>query len=503
MSTPTNRYAVTFKENSLDLTEASERLNVNTARVKDAMGTLLAAPIVDTTDVLHFPQLGVSYLELTEEQARSLSERADVLQVRLARTVSSRPLLPPTMKDSFAPQAALAAGEVEEVTPNVSLVKANEVWSRVTGAGVKVGIIDSGIDRSHPDLSVVDGASFFPGIFDWDDVEDGHGTACAGIVGARRNNHGIVGVAPDCDLYALKVSQGGRSNTDFILAAMVWAAERRLDVVSISLWDDDGASAPDEPEWLDMARGSELLLNSGCLVVGIAGNSGDLIPNHWITNPGRVEGFMAVGSVNHDRTWSPFSSFGPEDLGENRSVEIAAPGANVRSAWRGGIYADGLNGTSFACPHVTGAAALLKQLHPTWSPQEIRVRLKQTADDITVPGRDEKTGWGLLNCHRAVNDPVSPNRVYNEISGRVTSLSRQGDAHVVRFSGDVVLRDWNSERVVADVIFIVSPPVGEADASLLGAAIGRQLTLFGLFLDDATDTRLFRASQLGSLTITE
>lgn len=500
MSGAKTRYAVTFKENRVGAAEASELLKVNSARLKDATSALLEAPAVDSSDVLHFPQLGVSYLELTDNEYRALSEQADVLQVRPVKTVSSRLMLPPSTKTAFGPEAALAE---EEVVPwNVSLVRANEVWGRVTGAGVKVGIIDSGIDRSHPDLSVVDGASFVPGIPDWDDVEDGHGTACAGIVGARRNKLGVVGVAPDCDLYALKVTRGGRGSTDWMLAAMVWAAERKLDVVSISLWDDDGASSPDEPEWFDMARGAELLLNNGCLVVGISGNSGSF-PNPWVTNPARAEGFMAVGAVEQDRSWWPRSSYGPDSLGEKRGVEIAAPGANVRSTWRGGAYVDFLFGTSFACPHVTGAAALLKQLHPTWSPQEIRVRLKQTADDLILPGRDEKTGWGLLNCLRAVNDPVGANRVYNQIDGRVSSVSRQGSAHIVRFSGDVILRDWNSQSVVADVVFVISPPVREADASLLGSSIGRRLTLFGLFLDDATDGRLFRASELDSLTIAE
>lgn len=498
MSNTKNRYAVTFKEKSVGIAEASELLKVNSARLKDATITLLQAPGIDGSDVLHFPELGVSYLDLTDDEYRTISEQADVLQVRPVRMLSSKTMLPPSTKTAFAIESTLV--ENEAVPWNVSLIRANEVWDRVTGAGVKVGIIDSGIDRNHPDLLVVDGASFVPGISDWDDVEDGHGTACAGIVGAKRNNLGIAGVAPDCELYALKVSQGGRGNTDWILAAMVWAAEKKLDVVSISLWDDDGASSPDELPWFDMARGAELLLNNGCLVVGIAGNSGSFF-NPWVTNPARAEGFMAVASINQDKSWSSFSSFGPANLSEKQGVEIAAPGANIRSTWKGSIYADFLFGTSFACPHITGAAALLKQLHQTWSPEEIRARLKQTADDVTVPGRDEKTGWGLLNCFRAVNDPISPNRVYNQIEGRVSSISRQGNIHIVRFSGDVVVRDWNSQSIVPDVVFVISLPVSEADVSLLVSSIGRQLTLFGLFLDDVTDSRMFRSSQLDSLTV--
>ena len=86
---------------------------------------------------------------------------------------------------------------------------------------------------------------------------------------------------------------------------MVWAAEKRLDVVSMSLWDDNGADTPDEAPWLDMSRGSEMLMNNGCLVIGIAGNSGGFT-NHWVTNPARADGIVAVGSVGQDKSWSPF-----------------------------------------------------------------------------------------------------------------------------------------------------------------------------------------------------
>ena len=82
-------------------------------------------------------------------------------------------------------------------------------------------------------------------------------------------------------------------------------------------------------------------------------------------------------------------------------VEIAAPGVSINSTVRGGGY--GIkSGTSMACPHVSGAAALLKELHPTWSPSTIRARLRATADDLGVPGNDVEYGAGLLNCYRAV-----------------------------------------------------------------------------------------------------
>jgi len=359
--------------------------------------------------------------------------------------------------------------------------------------------MDSGISRSHPDLHVVGGASFVPGIDDWDDVDDGHGTRCAGIVGARRNRAGVVGVAPGCDLYALKVSTGGRANTDWILAAMVWAAREGLDIVSHSMWDDDGASTPDEEPWLDVGRGAELLVSSGCLVVGIAGNSGSFL-NPWVTNPARADSLIAVGSVDRNSDWSPFSSYGPSTLGLLQGVELVAPGSRIRSTDLGGGYATD-SGTSYACPHVSGAAALLKQLHPSWSPQELRLRLHQTATDLPTIGRDVKTGWGLLDCFRAVTDPGIPGHVYNQLSGTVASVSREGNANVIKFTGTASLRDWESGRTVDDPVFVLSPPASQTDTALLANSIGRTLTLFGLILDDASDPNRFRTDQLASLEL--
>jgi len=280
---------------------------------------------------------------------------------------------------------------------NIELVRANLVWSRVTGTGVKVAVLDTGIDDSHPDVPVSGGASFVPGVPSWKDGHS-HGTHCAGIIGARNNAVGVVGVAPGCDLYAVKVlSDSGSGNLSWILAGMGWAAQNGMHVVSMSLGSDAEENAACV---LAYQRAAEQCLNAGTLVVAAAGNSGTTsLP--WVGHPARCPGFMAVAAVDSNRALASFSSRGPASLCNDCGVEIAAPGVSVNSTVPGGGY-QVKSGTSMACPHVSGAAALLKQLHPSWTPAQIRARLRATAQDLGVPGNDPGTGSGLLDCHRAV-----------------------------------------------------------------------------------------------------
>lgn len=285
---------------------------------------------------------------------------------------------------------------------NITQIKADQVWNRVTGKGVKLAIIDTGIDENHPDLIVADGASFVPGNTSWDD-DHGHGTHCAGIAGARNNALGVVGVAPECSLYAIKVMRplaNGRASgqLSWILAGMGWAVQQGMDVVSMSLGSD--VSTPDATCILAYQRAAEDLINNRCIVISSSGNSGNR-SNPWVGQPARCEGFMAVAAVDQSKNLAGFSSRGPAGLDPLSGVEIAAPGVSVRSTARGGGYVS-MSGTSMACPHVAGAAALLKERRPNWTPAQIRNRLKDTAEDLGTPGDDVGTGSGLLDCRRAV-----------------------------------------------------------------------------------------------------
>lgn len=286
---------------------------------------------------------------------------------------------------------------------HITLVNAHRVWDRVTGRGVKVAVLDTGVDQDHPDLQVAGGISFIPGLTSWDD-DNGHGTHCAGIIGARNNAIGVVGVAPGCSIYGVKVLRHnpatGRASgrRSWIIAGMDWSADHNMDVVSMSL--GSSASTANEPCVIAYQRAAARVIAAGGIVISSAGNSGRST-TPWVGHPARCSNFMAVAAIDRNRALAPFSSRGPDSLCDTCGVEISAPGVSVRSTLPGGGYGN-KSGTSMACPAVAGAAALLKEWRPTWTPAQIRGRIRQSAADLGAPGNDEQFGDGLLDCLRMI-----------------------------------------------------------------------------------------------------
>ena len=306
----------------------------------------------------------------------------------------------PTLRSPALGSPSLQRSQPRQVVPwNISMIQADKVWARTTGRNVRVAILDTGIDEDHPDLIVHGGTSLVPNVSRWDD-DHGHGTHCAGIVAARNDLGGVVGVAPDAELYAVKVlgSWGGGSRS-WAIAGMDWCRRNGIQVASLSFGSN--VSTPEEPYSVAYQKAAERLEAAGCFVVAAAGNAGRS-PHHWVGNPARCPGFMAVAAVDRNRQKAPFSSWGPTSLGPFEGIEIAAPGKDILSTIPNGGYAD-KSGTSMACPHVSGAGALVAQMRPTWTPAQIRARLRATARDLGFPGNDPEFGGGLLDCLAAVS----------------------------------------------------------------------------------------------------
>ncbi|WP_299615762.1 S8 family peptidase [Pelagibius sp.] len=413
------QYIITYSDLDTDVKAAStvmaRAISTKASAVRDGIAAFAAAQPFDEyeKDVLVFEGIGCGTATLTDSQVKKLEDDPGVLAVeedvevhalsaaeRYEDLDQHEPEEAQQQSDGGAAPAAASSPPFVLPTPwNVSMVKADRVWRRTRGHDVKVAIIDTGIDDDHPDLSVYDGASFVSGVGYWND-DHGHGTHCAGIAGGRQSR-GFIGVAPACHLYAVKVLTGlGSGMLSWVIAGMGWARQNGMDVASMSLGID--VASENAPCSVAFQAAAQTLIDSGCIIVAAAGNAGREV-NHWVGQPARCPGFMAVGSVDHRRQLSDFSSWG-SSLGPQSNVEIVAPGSRINSTRVGGGHRL-MSGTSMACPHVAGAAALLKQLHPSWPPVRIRNRLNATATDLGAPGNDPKYGNGLLDCEAAVFGP--------------------------------------------------------------------------------------------------
>lgn len=341
----------------------------------------------------------------------------------------------------------------------VNRIDAEKVWTDYTGQGVKVAIIDSGIDKDHLDLkdNIIDGENFVsipswktPDPDKWDD-DYGHGTHVAGIVAALNNDIGVVGVAPKADLYALKVlGKTGRGNYSDVISAIEWCEDNDIRVTNNSY----GSSG--YPGETVEAAFDNAYCNYGIIHVAAAGNEngGDVI------YPARFSSVIAVSATDEGDNLADFSSIGVE-------VELAAPGVDIYSTYKDGGYTT-YSGTSMASPHVAGVAALVIAAGIS----DVRTQLQNTADDLGDSGRDSLYGCGLVNAAEAVSaEPVDVHDV------AVTAISApswvlQGDM----VSVDVDVANEGTFEETFNVVLTESPD-GFSDTKNITLAVGVSTTI--------------------------
>ena len=285
-----------------------------------------------------------------------------------------------------------------------------------------VAVLDSGVAH-HPDLSVAGGTDCVSG-GSFDD-HDGHGTMVAGIIGAKDNGLGVVGVAPGVRIWAVRVMDSrGKITDSAFLCGLDWVHQHagEIDVVNMSLGGpgvDTGTCGLVDDQVVDPFHLSICgLVQAGVVVVTSAGNdSADaataapaafpevITVSAFADTDGRRGGQGPParcdrGPTFHDDRFAPFSNFGAP-------VDVAAPGVCTISTFPPGIpgtaptceqgcYARS-TGTSFAVPHVAGAAALLKAHHPDWTPVQIRQHIIATTEPGPVPGDPDNFPEGILN----------------------------------------------------------------------------------------------------------
>ncbi|SDZ55460.1 minor extracellular protease Epr [Evansella caseinilytica] len=302
----------------------------------------------------------------------------------------------------------------------VQRVEAPTSWSSgFTGKGVKVAVIDSGIDTTHPDLNVVGcySATNAPTCED----SDGHGTHVAGIIGAKNNNRGTVGVAPDVDIYAARVSNlNDEIWTVDVIAAIDWAISQKVDIINMSLGSE--YSSPTLRQAVDRAFDEEIL------IVAAAGNDYQQSVNY----PAAFPNVIAVSATNSSDAIASFSNIGEE-------IEVSAPGNAIRSTYINNSYAT-ISGTSMASPHVAGVLALLMEAYPEMQRDELRTTLRDTSLDLGVAGKDIYFGYGLVQAPSKLFQevPDSPANVkVNNISSHSVGLTWDKQENVHYYSIDV------------------------------------------------------------------
>ncbi|MBL7253547.1 S8 family serine peptidase [Paractinoplanes lichenicola] len=289
-------------------------------------------------------------------------------------------------------------------------------WQQgLTGAGVTVGVIDSGVDVTHPDLAPVVAAQtdFSTGTPTTEDVHDrlGHGTAVASILAGQgtASDGRYRGVAPGVRLVSAKVGDFEVTESA-VIAAMDWVAgAQRAKVVNMSL------GFPNTPgnDPLETAV-DELTDRYGTLFVVAAGNDGNNGndpangDDYLINSPADAPAALSVGAVDSDDRLADFSSRGPGLDGESIKPEITGPGVDITHALSvdagPGPYEVG-SGTSFAAPHVAGGAAILAQKHPDWTPAQLKAGLMGAARPTDGLGAYSQ-GAGRIDVARAVKATV-------------------------------------------------------------------------------------------------
>ncbi len=257
------------------------------------------------------------------------------------------------------------------------------------GRGVRVAVIDTGIDYTHPDIKdVYAGGYNFVNENNNPMDDNGHGTHCSGIIAATGSKKGIYGTAPGISLYGVKVlDHWGYGYTSDVVEGIYWAKNNSMQVASMSL----GSSWDSHAMHDAVVNATE----NGVLIVAAAGNEGSVSGvGETMGYPAKYDNVLAVAAVNKHNHRAFWSSTG-------FNIGVSAPGVKILSTVPGG-YAT-YSGTSMATPHVAGVAALVYSAHPTWTNLQVKQKIIDTATPL---GNHWLYGAGLVNAAAAVDLPA-------------------------------------------------------------------------------------------------
>lgn len=359
-------------------------------------------------------------------------------------------------------------------------------WDVTEGSKeISIGLIDTGIDYFHPELSNKmkinpaedlndngkldesdkdgidnDGNGFIDDVIGWDFTdrvgfpfdttsgdylawdnnpmdEYGHGTYVAGVLGAEKNNEkGIAGVAPNCKILNLRAfDPSGYGEEDDVAAAILYAIDNDADIINMSFGDNSFSYV-----LRDIIKYADF---QGIIMVASAGNSGSNQPHY----PSGYSEVISVGASTQKDYVASFSNYGS-------TLDLVAPGSNIITTEMEGEYTS-INGTSASAPFVSGTAAMLLSLDNSLSGSEIKQILKSTSTDINETGWDERSGAGRLNSEKALTIPAPaivefnhPKQDYaaakGEIDINVTALSPYFESFDIDLGEGLNPEDWTN-----------------------------------------------------------
>jgi subtilisin len=400
-SLETGRHIVTFKENAAD--EGIKSLGAQGLRIADAREFTDQAIMLENVgdaEAVVFPEIGAAVITGAALESRGLSALVDGSSDSAIETIEPeyfafadadstgylrgfRRAAEAIAQDLHAPDDAEIAPEEDPLVVGATwgLIKCKVPPSLRSGVGIKVAVLDTGLDLGHPDFA---GRAILSQTFVGQPVQDlhGHGTHTCGTACGTKAPAGAIpryGIAYRAPIFVGKVlNNSGSGSTASVLAGMNWAIANRCVAISMSL----GSNSPVQAAYT--AAGASAL-SKGCLIIAAAGNAG---PAGHTGAPANSPTIMSVASLDITLVPSSFSSIG--------KIEIAAPGRDVFSSWPRPTKYKTISGTSMATPHVSGCAALWAESSPALRGMTLWKKLQATAKPLPFPVT--KVGKGLVQA---------------------------------------------------------------------------------------------------------
>ena len=394
----TGRYLISFREGmEEDGRNSLQSQGLRIADARDFEGQAASLEAAGDADVMYFPELGVALasgpavearmsneasafstqdaVELIEPEYFVFAQNSEYLRGFLsaantiARDLGASGAAPPIDEELDA--------EALGVTWGLNACRVPQ--STRSGSGIKVAVLDTGMDVGHPDFA---GRAITTNTFVGQPVQDlnGHGTHCIGTSCGTKSPAGTTpryGIAFGARIFVGKVlSNSGSGTSAGVLAGMNWAIAQRCEVISMSL----GSQSPVQAAYTNAGAAA---LRNGCLIIAAAGNAGSNTGS-----PANSPTIMSVASLDSNLSPSSFSNFG--------KIEIAAPGRDIFSSWPRPTKYKSISGTSMATPHVAGCAALWAQTSSSLRGQNLWRRLQSSAKRLPLPA--SKVGAGLVQA---------------------------------------------------------------------------------------------------------